>query len=323
MTEKGTKTLIGFFVMCALALLVGGVMIVGSGTFSSQARFVCFFDASLRGLLPGSPVYFRGVRVGKVVSIQINADMEDLSFLTPVVIELEKAVIKSSHTELFNLLGRDSTDDTLLTELVHKGLRARLGTLSFVTGQLSVDLDMLPDAPPPTARQMRPYEDIIQIPTVPSSLDEMLNLVTDVPVKDIAGELLKALHLINRQLAGMDLPELTGSLTELSRQMISLVQTLSVQAEGVTDVRKQTVATMTRYSELAVSMEKSAKDISQMGVSARLTMDSLRRLLREDSAPLVEFGQTMRALRDAANSIDNLATLLELKPDALIFGRRR
>ncbi len=323
MTEKGTKTLIGFFVMCALALLVGGVMIVGSGSFSSQARFVCFFDASLRGLLPGSPVYFRGVRVGKVVSIQINADMEDLSFLTPVVIELEKAAIKSSHTELFNLLGRDSTDDTLLAELVRKGLRARLGTLSFVTGQLSVDLDMLPDAPPPTPRQMRPYEDIIQIPTVPSSLDEMLNLVTDVPVKDIAGELLKALHLINAQLAGMDLPELTGSLTELSRQMISLMQTLSVQAEGVTEVRKQTVATMTRYGELAVSMEKSAKDISEMGGSARLTMDSLRRLLREDSAPLVEFGQTMQALRDAANSIDNLATLLELKPDALIFGRRR
>lgn len=101
------------------------------------------------------------------------------------------------------------------------------------------------------------------------------------------------------------------------------MQTLSVQAEGVTEVRKQTVATMTRYGELAVSMEKSAKDISEMGVSARLTMDSLRRLLREDSAPLVEFGQTMQALRDAANSIDNLATLLELKPDALIFGRRR
>lgn len=60
MTEKGTKTLIGFFVMCALTLLIGGVMIVGSGSFSSAARFVCFFDASLRGLLPGSPVYFRG-----------------------------------------------------------------------------------------------------------------------------------------------------------------------------------------------------------------------------------------------------------------------
>ena len=53
MTEKGTKTLIGFFVMCALTLLIGGVMIVGSGSFSSAARFVCFFDASLRGLLPG------------------------------------------------------------------------------------------------------------------------------------------------------------------------------------------------------------------------------------------------------------------------------
>ena len=208
MTEKGTKTLIGFFVMCALTLLIGGVMIVGSGSFSSAARFVCFFDASLRGLLPGSPVYFRGVRVGKVVSIQINADADELTFRTPVVIELEKSALKSS-------------------------------------------------------------------------------------------------------------------LTELSRQATELARELTAQSRGLTEVREQAVATMERYGELAARMEKSAQDISGMGVSARLTMDSLRLLVREDSAPLVEFSQTMRALRDAADSINNLATLLELKPDALIFGRRR
>lgn len=323
MTEKGTKILIGFFVMCALVLLVGGVMIVGSGSLSSAARFVCFFDASLRGLLPGSPVYFRGVRVGKVVSIQINADVKDLSFRTPVVIELEKSALKSSNTDLFNLLRRDDPDDSLLTELVRKGLRARLGTLSFVTGQLSVDLDMLPDAPPPTPRQMRTFDGITQIPTVPSSLDEMLNLVTDVPVREISAEVLAVLRQINKQLAGINLPELTTGLTELSREMTTLSRALTVQADGLTEVRKQTVVTMAHYDQLASRLEKSAKDISDMGVSARLTMESLQRLLREDSAPLVEFGQTMQALRDAANSIDNLATLLELKPDALIFGRRR
>ena len=323
MTEKGTKTLIGFFVMCALTLLIGGVMIVGSGSFSSAARFVCFFDASLRGLLPGSPVYFRGVRVGKVVSIQINADADELTFRTPVVIELEKSALKSSHADLASLLSRGSADTSLLTDLVRKGLRARLGTLSFVTGQLSVDLDMLPDAPPPTPEQMRPYDGIIQIPTMPSSLDEMLNLVTDVPVRDIAGETLLALRRINGQLEGLNLPELAASLTELSRQATELARELTAQSRGLTEVREQAVATMERYGELAARMEKSARDISGMGVSARLTMDSLRLLVREDSAPLVEFSQTMRALRDAADSINNLATLLELKPDALIFGRRR
>lgn len=322
MTEKGTKTLIGFFVLCALALLAGGVMIVGSGSLSSSARFVCFFDASLRGLLPGSPVYFRGVRVGKVVSIQINADAEELAFRTPVVFELEKSTFKSSHADLASLLSRGSVDDFLLTELVRKGLRARLGTLSFVTGQLSVDLDMLPDAPPPTPEQMRPYDGIVQIPTVPSSLDEVINLVTDVPIRDITGETLLALRGINAQLNGLNLPELTASLTELSRQTTELVRELTVQARGLTDVRERAIATLERYGELAASMEKGTKDVSAMGVSARLTMESLQRLVQEDSAPLVEFSQTMRALRDAANSIDNLATLLELKPDALIFGRR-
>ena len=316
MTEKGTKTLIGFFVLCALALLAGGVMIVGSGSLSSSARFVCFFDASLRGLLPGSPVYFRGVRVGKVVSTQINADAEELAFRTPVVFELEKSTFKSSHADLASLLSRGSVDDFLLTELVRKGLRARLGTLSFVTGQLSVDLDMLPDAPPPTPEQMRPYDGIVQIPTVPSSLDEVINLVTDVPIRDITGETLLALRGINAQLNGLNLPELTA------RQSTELVRELTVQARGLTEVRERAIATLERYGELAASMEKGTKDVSAMGVSARLTMESLQRLVREDSAPLVEFSQTMRALRDAANSIDNLATLLELKPDALIFGRR-
>ena len=120
MTEKGTKTLIGFFGRGALTLMIGGVMIVGSGSFSSAARFVCFFDASLRGLLPGSPVYFRGVRVGKVVSIQINADADELTFRTPVVIELEKSALKSSHADLASLLSRGSADTSLLTDLVRK-----------------------------------------------------------------------------------------------------------------------------------------------------------------------------------------------------------
>ena len=44
-------------------------------------------------------------------------------------------------------------------------------------------------------------------------------------------------------------------------------------------------------------------------------------LFRADSAVVVEFSQTMQALRKAAQALDNLAVLLELKPDALIFGR--
>lgn len=238
MTEKGTKTLIGFFVMCALTLLIGGVMIVGSGSFSSAARFVCFFDASLRGCCPDRRSISGGVRVGKVVSIQINADADELTFRTPVVIELEKSALKSSHADLASLLSRGSADTSLLTDLVRKGLRARLGTLSFVTGQLSVDLDMLPDAPPPTPEQMRPYDGIIQIPTMPSSLDEMLNLVTDVPVRDIAGETLLALRRINGQLEGLNLPELAASLTELSRQATELARELTAQSRGLTEVRE-------------------------------------------------------------------------------------
>lgn len=328
MTEKGTKTLIGAFVLGAVALLVAGVLLVGTGTLSRKnVEFVLYFDASLRGLVPGSPVYFKGVRVGKVMSIQISADADDGQFRIPVVIELENALItgeiKGSDEDEYNFM----SDVGVVDDLIRRGLRAKLGMQSFITGQLTVDLDMLPDATPVNPATLARFRGLQQIPTVPSSLEAMLDVLGRVPLEAISKQFLGALQNLNQQLEGMDLPGLTASLTALSNDM-------RAQLDELPPLRRKAEAALADVSALARHadggldktfrrLDTALADVSSLTRTTRKTMDAASRLLREDSAPMLELSQTMQALRDAAVAVSNLATLLELKPDALIFGRDR
>jgi phosphoglucosamine mutase len=65
MTRKPSKTLIGMFVLGAIALIAAGVTTFGAGKYlSRQPTFVMFFEGSVKGLNVGSPVVFKGVKVG-------------------------------------------------------------------------------------------------------------------------------------------------------------------------------------------------------------------------------------------------------------------
>ena len=66
MSRKENKTLIGAFVVGAIAILVIALLALGSGKFFRESRsYVLFFEGSVKGLNVGSPVTFRGVKIGK------------------------------------------------------------------------------------------------------------------------------------------------------------------------------------------------------------------------------------------------------------------
>jgi len=327
MTEKTTKALIGAFVLGAVALLAAGVTLMGSGMlFQRTVSFVLYFDASLRGLVVGAPVYFKGIRLGKVTSIQISMGAEDEVFRTPVIIELE--------SDLVSRVGQDDpygagllSQPAVVDELISRGLRARLGMQSFITGQLTVELDMFPDAPFVNPSELLPYRGIAQIPTLPSALDKVLAEARQIPIQEIAHSALHSLRAINRQLEGLDLPGLVASMKAASEE-------IRRQSAGGTAIREKVMATMDEYSLLASDSRRelgktlaeaniALKDLSRLSRSADKAVESAGQLLREDSAPILEFSQTLQSLREAAAALTNLAVLLELKPDSLLFGRGR
>src|SRR5437867_4516180 len=93
MGKKVTPTLIGAFVVGALALAVIGVAVFGSGRlFRKTQEFVLYFDRSVNGLRVGAPVKFKGVEIGAVTRIELSLShrlRRPGEVHIPVVIELD------------------------------------------------------------------------------------------------------------------------------------------------------------------------------------------------------------------------------------------
>ncbi len=88
MSKKANPTMVGMFVIGAVALVVAAVLIVAGDTLLQDRRqFVAVFEGSVKGLRVGANVMFRGVRVGYVTDINVVLDEDQDYFFVPVVFE--------------------------------------------------------------------------------------------------------------------------------------------------------------------------------------------------------------------------------------------
>ena len=147
MSKKASSTLIGGFVVGAAALTVAAVLIFGSGGFlKNKSAYVLYFDGNVAGLNVGAPVAFRGVTIGSVSKIVINFDTNDHSLRIPVFVELDTDKIKFVGGTSPNI-----SEDSIVLDLVNRGLRAQLKVQSLVTGLLYVEFGFHPEKPAPAS----------------------------------------------------------------------------------------------------------------------------------------------------------------------------
>ena len=103
MSTKVSPTLIGAFVIGAVALIVIAILLLGSGRLFRQTRdFVLYFDNSVNGLRVGAPVKFKGVEVGSVKDIRLQLEKGAEVNKIPVIIEidLEKLTLRGATPEI-------------------------------------------------------------------------------------------------------------------------------------------------------------------------------------------------------------------------------
>ena len=173
MSKRANPKLIGGFVLGAIALVIIGLLAFGSGQyFAPKGRAVLYFAGSLAGLDVGSPVTFRGVKVGTVTKIVIQYDTREQKLRIPVFIEI--------NPEKFQIItGKRSETD--IKELVQRGLRAQLQVQSLVTGQTSVDFDFYPDTP---IHLVAVETAEMELPTIPSNIDMLKANLHEPPGED-------------------------------------------------------------------------------------------------------------------------------------------
>ena len=302
MDKQASKTLIGSFVVGAVVLIVAGVLIFGSGKLMKKTdTFVLFFEGSLQGLNVGSPVLFRGVRIGSVTSITIEADAEDLSIHIPVIIEIEPHKIKVIHGER----ARDVTEN--LPNLIEKGLRAQLKIGSLLTGQLMIELGFSPDTPAKIVGLNTNYP---EIPTIPSALERITDIMKDLPFDKIIDKLLSAVEAIEKLASSPDIPDTLHSLKITVEEARKLLQNLDSRIGPLAMSIDKTVK---EYGKLARDVDSKVEPLAS---SVDATLKDARKLVRNVDGRVEPLASSIEKSLEAAR------TALEQARKALVAAEK-
>ena len=126
MSKKANTTMIGGFVVGAVALLVIGVTLFGGAElFAKRYHYVSYFEEQTKGLRVGSNVVLNGVRVGYVSEIALLIDESEFTTMTRVTIE----ILPDTYIPIKDgvRIAADMRDVISHEVLVHRaGLRAQL-----------------------------------------------------------------------------------------------------------------------------------------------------------------------------------------------------
>ena len=158
MSKKLNPSAIGAFVIGATMLLVFGLMIFGRGNlFEQKVYYQIFFDKSVNGLSIGSPVMFRGIRIGQVTDIRLALKVMDENAAEknhwPIQVTIKllpKSFSMAEPTFGYNQListfnpaeSKEEMNNWLRNMVFNKGLRAQLQTQSMLTGLLHIEFDL-------------------------------------------------------------------------------------------------------------------------------------------------------------------------------------
>lgn len=273
--------------------------------FTQKIPFLVHFDGSVRGLSPGAPVEFRGIRVGVVSSVALEFDPAAARIRIPVGIEIEPQRLVPSG---LGQAERAANDHRRMAELVRRGLRAQLQTGNLLTGELFVDLTFGADAPPAELDTSGP---IPVIPSVPATIEALQASVT----------------AIMNKIAGLPLDQLVASLGKTAGGLETIVNSPDVQqaAKTLGATLAQVQQTLGRIdagaTPLMGSVTTAAASADAALRQARTTMASIQRTAGSDSPLAGGAEDVMQELSRAARSIRVFADYLDRHPEALLRGK--
>jgi len=247
-----------------------------------EVVYVADFEGNQRGVQPGISVELAGNEVGEVQEAHLKYDDHRHKLLTHVTFAVDPERLQIEN--LKQPAGADpraAVRDTLKMLVAH-GLRAQVVSLSFLTGQRTVALDMTPNAPP---AQIVQVGQTFEFPTTASG-----------DLADVLQSLRSVLQNIDRATSG---PQLGHALQELDQTLTHLDKlTQEIQPD-------------------LTSLIKSLRDTAD---AAQGTLATVQTMLGSSSN--TDLPKLMRELSDAARSVRVLADYLDRHPESLLRGRK-
>ena len=324
---NATYLRVGLMLVASVALGVALVMFLGRGNVTGGIGYETYFRETVQGLDIGSPVRFRGVRLGQVTDIDLAA----------AAYPAQAADVQDAENRL--VVVRFEVDPKRLgrvpeyREAVAAGLRARLAAQG-ITGLLYLELDFVDPARFPV-QPVTWQPKLAVIPSMPSTISQIQDAAQQLAAKlqdvDIARLATSVQGLVDDARRQLGDGELNQTLTEAA----ALMKVLRAGAEGAdipalaTELRA-TVAAMRNLADgpqsrdLIAATTKSAERLGDAVTRLPALITSLeaavRRVNNGTADAQAELLPALRDARAAAASLRETSETLRRNPSSVLLG---
>ncbi len=320
MGKRINPATVGAFVLGAIGLVLAAVVVFGSGNlFRKTHEFVIYFAGDINGLRVGAPVKFKGVEIGQVKRIKLRLEQEvnrtngklRADVRIPVIIELdEEKIVSHGGTSI------DLDDPHTVPNLIREGMRAQLGSDSFVTGLMYVALDIQPNMP--IQMVAPPGSPLQEIPAVPNTLEQ---------AQAVAVRIFERLDKVDFNAVFTQMTLMLDSIRQITtspslKEAVSHTEETREQLDHTLAGAQQTLGTVNgQIPPLSESLQKTSSSADAAAKQAKATLGTVQTAIEPNSPINYQALQTLQDVSAAAHSIKELADYLQRNPSAIVRGR--
>jgi len=252
--------------------------------YSIRNYWMLQFDESVRGLSIGAPVELYGIKIGEVVDLNLEFDFDRKKFQVPVIVAIEPERIGSTQKEAALKLSKDDPEAIMRILVEQKGLRAQLQSGNLLTGQLTINMTFVKDAPKVSLSN---YAGFRVIPTIPGSFEKL---------QEGLSKIIANLENVQFDQIGTDLQQV-------------LKETKTAVAEIGDLAKKINSETSPQLNTTLSELQKTLVDV-QKGVGADSPLNY------NTTKSLEELSMTLRSLRELTDTLKN-------QPQSIIYGKEK
>lgn len=314
MSAPTNRWKLGAFVVGSVLVAATAVVILGANALQTQTvSYTSYFDEAVTGLEVGSPVSYRGVKIGNVSGIDVAPDRRHVE----ISYELGTKVLGR-----LGLAGATKGMETRIT--VPDNLRVQLASTGLTgTKFLQLDFFEVENAPAPTLPFPVPHNYIPAMPSTMKSVeDAIIRGVELLPViaRDV-GHIVAKIELLVDDVQKSQLPAKAALTLDTATRLLLSLQA-KIELLKVDELSAETRLALKNVNLVLQRVSQTLERISGEGgllSSVHRVSDSLGDVTGHGLDR--NLSETLRELKDAATGVRKLVESLERDPDMLIKGK--
>jgi paraquat-inducible protein B len=290
-----------------------------------RGYYVVSFAQSVKGVLPGAPVEYRGVQIGEVERLMVeelvNTSIKDRIDVRgspiPVLIFIEPARFAMPDT-------REAVEHmhSVFTASIKNGLRATIGSGSLITGAKVVELEFHKEAQAAEMGEFGGYPAIPTMVTGLSGLENQISALLDkankLPLEQTVSSMNLAVAELNQSLKALRVVLENDSLSTIPVELQGTLEALRgiLEDDQTREIPGEVQTTLEPLRRLL-------EDEGTRQISAELqgTLAAARFQLQGESAEVYQLGRTLKEVETAARALTEFLDALEKKPESLLRGK--